>query len=375
MPLYFSHWLTKSLAFSTSLVVHLLLVVLLGLVFYPSQGNFGKALLISVSLENDEQLAAELEQELLPEEETDLPPNFDPSDELQNLTSLPDEFAATAEQLTSTLESPFSEAIPSELLADEATNLTQFVSGTTTGLPAFSADMKDVGGMEGAYLQARAEVAQALGADLTRLQSYKPEYIVVMRGAYDQIEQVLRMYKVPHTLVGNLTRTDLRDVRVLCINCGAASVHPQVLRNFVEQGGRVVSTDWGILNVQQAFPGQLGRARGTSRDDVVAVDLTQTEERLMKGVAGPDGRGSWWLESGSFFVEIRSGSVKPLVTSRDLARRYRTSDTVACLMSAGDGELLQLVSHVFLKDGDRPGLVAMHRLLFNFLLTVEPAAK
>ena len=58
----------------------------------------------------------------------------------------------------------------------------------------------------------------------------------------------------------------------------------------------------------------------------------------------------------------------PLVKSREMSLRYRTSDVVACVLSSGKGELLQIVSHVYLKDGDRPGLVSMHRLLFNFLL-------
>jgi hypothetical protein len=210
-----------------------------------------------------------------------------------------------------------------------------------------------------------------MGSDLKKLQNYKPEYIVVLRGEYDSIEQVLSLYKIPHTVTTKAERRDLLRARVLCLNCGAGQVHPTVLKNFVEGGGKVISTDWAVTNVQQAFPSQIARARGISTNDTVQVEMANLENKLMKGVTGNDGRGSWWLESGSYFVEIRSGSVTPLVTSKELAKKYRTSDVVACLLSSGKGELLQIVSHVFLQDGDRPGLVAMHRLLFNFLLEEE----
>ncbi len=363
----FPRWLAESLSFLSSVTLHLLVLVVLACVFFPNEGGPPQIIQLSATTDWGDVVEPDFELAAIAELPAEAASPEQPEWNTTQLEALAIE--STADELAQSLEIDFAEASETERLDAESTDLATPVNDSKSSLAGFVSTLRGGSALVSAYEGAQADVAQSMGQDLRKLQKFKPEYVVVLRGAYDQIEHVLRLYKIPHMVVPNVTKADLTAARVLCINCGAAPVPPKVLLEFVDQGGMVVSTDWGIMNVQQAFPEQIGRARGQSEEDATfVVNLQNAEHRLMKGVAGADGRGSWWLERGSFFVEIRSGSAIPLVTSRDMSRRYHTTDIVACLLNSGKGELLQLVSHVYLQDGDQPGLVAMHRLLFNFLL-------
>lgn len=363
-----SHWLKESLAFLTSLSIHLVMVVLALLISTSPQVSYVE---LSGSFRP---VGTEAAEEILIVEELQVPQSDNQAEFM------------TAEDVTTATSTADQLAISPDQIGDEqAQNAALLPSlDAAWALQAASPNPQDIslklgnfaiggGGEElaDAYRQAQYELAKQLGGELKKLQGWGKGKIIVVKGQYDKMERVLDMYRIRYRLVETVGYRDLNDARVLLVNCGAPPIQPQTIYDFVQNGGFVVSTDWAIQNVSKAFPRDIGQARGTSGNDTVQVEFYDKGDRLMEGVRGSDGRGSWWLDSQSYFVEIRSARVTPLVTSTEMAKRYKTSDVVACVVYGGKGQLLHIVSHVFLESGDKPGIVAMHRLIFNFLLEVD----
>ena len=88
---------------------------------------------------------------------------------------------------------------------------------------------------------------------------------------------------------------------------------------------------------------------------------------LLEGVFSARTKTRWWLEEASKFVGTKGNRVRVLVDSEDMRKRYGSRAVVVEFKPSRNGRVLHLMGHFYQKDGNHAGVVAMHRLIFNFL--------
>jgi hypothetical protein len=231
--------------------------------------------------------------------------------------------------------------------------------------------------LDGEQGRATDEVKRGLGDGLRRAkQRLTREHIVVVRGDFDKIEEVLDKYGWPYTLVSRdeLLQLNLPKARIIFVNCARRPPPAQcaklaeLVKRFVARGCWVVTSDWAVdPYVTMAFPlyVELGGKERTQRDTTVSVEPCG-HDHLLTGVFPRGGESEWWLEDSSTMVRV-TDKATTLVASEDMRERYGSS-CVAFKFHHGEGLVLHLVGHFYQKDGNLRGLVAMHRLINNVIL-------
>jgi hypothetical protein len=191
--------------------------------------------------------------------------------------------------------------------------------------------------------------------------------LLVVRGSFDHVEWVLRELKVPfdETSPQALARADLRHVRAILVNCpgrvGSAGVRR--LKEFVERGGFLFTTDWSLLHLlEPAFPGTVAYTRRATADDVVSIRILRPEHVFLRHVLTGNDRHLWWLENQSYPMRILDRRrVEVLVDSEEMGKKYG-SEPIAVTFGVGRGRVLHIVSHFYLQRcelrGDRDRLKA-----------------
>lgn len=208
--------------------------------------------------------------------------------------------------------------------------------------------------------------------------------ILVVNGHYDKVETVLELLHVKHEEVSSrkLELTDLADRRVLILNCTNEKLSRGTLRrvrDFVAEGGYLLTTDWGIENVlKDAFEGYLEpvtdpvmKGRNVSTlNEVIHIHAAPDRRGhfLLAGTSLGEGEAMWWLEESTYpFVVKRPKDVEVLIESTDLKERYG-SDAVAATFRFGKGRVLHMLGHFYQKEGNLKGTFSTQRLIANFLV-------
>jgi len=210
------------------------------------------------------------------------------------------------------------------------------------------------------------QIAQELMKD--RLKSVNPEAyeelkdvsaadVLVVPGQYDHIEDVLRLAGTRFTLVapGQFDRITLRPDQILFINCpgNLTTVGLRKLESFVSTGGFLFTTDWALKHVlEPAFPGYLRYNQRATADEVVRVEVMNTEDPFLKSLLGPDDDPQWWLESSSYPIQIADGKkVDVLVSSKEIATKYGEAP-VFVTFEYGEGKVYHMISHFYLQRSE-----------------------
>ncbi len=203
--------------------------------------------------------------------------------------------------------------------------------------------------------------------------------LVVMKGDHDSVETVFGEYELPYELIKpeDLARGThkLSPGQILFVNCNNITA-PHLsqklvkkVRKFVEAGGWMVTTDWSIDPfVTEGFPGRVAIVPARQRGDItVSVKSTQGDATLLRGIFRGSQKARWWLESASIMFEVVPGrGVRVLILSDDLHRLYK-APTVACEFWPGKGRVVHVLGHLHQEGGNKHGIIAMHRLLFNLI--------
>ena len=181
--------------------------------------------------------------------------------------------------------------------------------------------------------------------------------LLVVRGAYDHVEWVLRQVGVPFQSCdpGQLSRTSLRGVEIVLVNCpghvgrGGA----RRLRAFVDRGGLLFTTDWAVLHLlEPAFPRTIRYTRRPTRDDVVSIRALRPEHLLLEHVLTGSDRHLWWLENRSYPIEILDRRrVEVLIDSPEMLRKYGAGP-IAVTFRSGRGRVVHIVSHAYLQRSE-----------------------
>ncbi len=237
----------------------------------------------------------------------------------------------------------------------------------------------DKGDLAGEQERAREAVSRGLGDGIERLGGLSRDQIVVVEGEYDKMELVLDLYRIPHTAVkrAEVLQNAFPRAKVLCFNCSRKPEdenrdrYAERVRDFVARGGWIVTSDWAVdPYVTHTWRGfvQTVDTKKRQPDTTIAVHPTHADSPLLRGVFAAREHARWWIEETSTLVQVDPRKVDVLVTSDDMLQRFGAAVVALEFHPAKrSGKVLHLVGHFYQKDGNRVGLVAMHRLILNFL--------
>jgi len=224
-----------------------------------------------------------------------------------------------------------------------------------------SSESKDNTSMQSAY-----RIAQELLKD--RLREVDPEAeremnqikqadVVVVRGQYDHIEQVLSLGQTPFTAISppQLDEAQLRPDQIVFINC-PGQLNPAGLRKlhtFVYAGGFLFTTDWALRHVlEEAFPGFVAYNEKPTADEVVRVEVLDTDDPFLKSILGPGDDPQWWLEGSSYPIKILAPEkVHVLVRSKEIENKYGEAP-VFITFEVGEGKIYHMISHFYLQRSE-----------------------
>lgn len=181
--------------------------------------------------------------------------------------------------------------------------------------------------------------------------------VIVVRGHYDHIEQVLSLSDTPFTLIDprQLDNAELRPDQIIFINCpGELSRRAlQKVNAFVETGGFLFTTDWALKHVlEPAFPGYVVYNQRATGDEVVRVEVLDTQDPFLRSIIGPQDDPQWWLEGSSYPIRIVDRSkVNVLVASKEIENRYGEAP-VFVTFEHGEGRVYHMISHFYLQRSE-----------------------
>ncbi|MDP2271888.1 MAG: hypothetical protein Q8K32_14200 [Archangium sp.] len=201
----------------------------------------------------------------------------------------------------------------------------------------------------------RERMAQERPADAAVLQNVESADIVVVSGEYDRVEDVLKTLAIKHTVVRpeQVGGLQLNAKQLLIVDCpgnlDAAGI--ERVRKFVNAGGYLYTTDWALLEVvQKAFPGYVEFNGQATQNDVVEVQVKESDNNLLKHLTLSKENPKWWLEASSYPIRIlNKDKVDVLITSREMKTKYGDAP-IAVHFRYGDGQVLHIASHFYLQQ-------------------------
>ncbi len=124
--------------------------------------------------------------------------------------------------------------------------------------------------------------------DVAILDNVKDSDIICVRGTFDHIHLVLEAMGVPflHVDPTALLRMELKPEQTVYVNCPSTFPREAAkkLGRFVHEGGQLITTDWALKHVLEvAFPGTVRFSGNSSGDEVVAVEIVDKEDDILKG--------------------------------------------------------------------------------------------
>ncbi|CAF2868166.1 unnamed protein product [Rotaria sp. Silwood2] len=203
--------------------------------------------------------------------------------------------------------------------------------------------------------------------DQTTIKTMRDDAVIVVPGTYDHIDRVLAKLNIKFTIVEQheLINYPFRTYQTVYINC--ASKFPKEaayrLREFVEKGLHIITTDWTLRNVLQVAFSDFVKHNGQStRDEVVGIEVVDPNHSFVSGfvLAAKHAQPQWWLETASHPIEIvNKEQVKVLIRSQALYDKYQ-SDAVIVTFDCGRGNVTHMISHFYLQRSETPN--ARHKM-------------
>lgn len=128
--------------------------------------------------------------------------------------------------------------------------------------------------------------------DVEILDSVKDTDIICVRGTYDHIHLVLEAIEIPfaHVNPSSLIGMELKPEQTIYVNCPSSFPKEAALKleKFVSAGGQLITTDWALKHVLEvAFPRTVKFSGHSSGDEVVAVEIVDKEDDVLKGKNTP----------------------------------------------------------------------------------------
>lgn len=173
--------------------------------------------------------------------------------------------------------------------------------------------------------------------------------IVEVAGQWDNAAKTLTKFDLPfeHIKSRNIDEAMLAHAKVLVINCAGEVKRDklQLVRDFVGRGGYLLTTDWALDNMlAQTFPGYVEWNKAVNHNAIYEADFVKPDPVLGANCVS---HAHWKLDEAAHLVRVlRAGTVKVLVTSRELAGEDPDhSGVLACAFAFGRGYVLHMVGH------------------------------
>ena len=144
--------------------------------------------------------------------------------------------------------------------------------------------------MQSAYLLSTKVMDAALSLEEKIKIKQLEGRILITPGQYDHVENVLNPAGVPYKLVNNTVNLD--PSQIVLVNCPGNNFNFRyknksnldALKQFVSDGGYLVTTDWALENViMSGFPGYITRGRKNTADDLVRFGQWFIKANLVAG--------------------------------------------------------------------------------------------
>jgi hypothetical protein len=198
---------------------------------------------------------------------------------------------------------------------------------------------------------------QGLSLKLIEIEKLTNHNVIVIEGCYDHMHYVLKACNIPFTKVNHQTFStmDISDIKIVFLNCGGhTSLNRTKLRQFVDNGGLLLSSDWAITMIAEAFPGTIRHNNYRTEDEVIKITDTKKDDCIVNGFNLCNNT-QWWLEQSSFPIQIVDRRVEVLARSNDLASKYK-DDAVIVKFKHGKGHVYHIISHFFQQKYDKTSL-------------------
>ncbi len=212
--------------------------------------------------------------------------------------------------------------------------------------------------------------------------------ILAIDGAFEKPKKVVQhMYASEKKIIKpkDILKIDLNLYDVILVGCPGKAI-PNIahskIREFVSNGGWLLSTDWVLFHIIEAvFPGYIRWNKKRTEDAVVACQILEPNHPFLEGVIGEIQQSKWstantkkeefrwWLETKSFPITIMNpDAVRILIASHEIKRKWGEAP-VMVEFSYGQkgGRVIHMISHTHLQKGGKKGKFASALILTNIL--------
>jgi hypothetical protein len=215
--------------------------------------------------------------------------------------------------------------------------------------------------------------------------------IVVVAGESDECETVLEALKLPFTLVPRKRAAEavrsLDPRSVLVFDCegdldqALRGADAKALAGFVERGGYLFTSDWGLAEeIQPALPGFVG-VGPTMPEEPFAVKIQPArgaeKHPYLRDVfpENPYERAKmkWTIDNSAFAIKL-TPKATALVESPELGARFG-SPAVAVTFRYGQGAVLHVMGHFKMQKDEKGDGFALQQLLVNFIVEKQKFRK
>ena len=249
------------------------------------------------------------------------------------------------------------------------------------------------------YSEVKKRKMEALGkASIVKAVEQKGR-ILSIQGQYDQPDKVMNYTyaAVKDTIKPNqFNKANLSNYDLVVIGCPGNEIPSEYymrFREFVENGGWILSTDWVLRTIiEPIFPGYISWNGEKTADTVVACEIVEPQHPFMHGVIdslkgfkgedeskmgpkslkaaqapGMQPEFKWWLEDKSFPITILNPQeVKVLIRSYEIQKKWKAGP-VFVYFTFGKGLVAHIISHTHLQKGASKGKFASAIILTNLL--------
>lgn len=175
-----------------------------------------------------------------------------------------------------------------------------------------------------------------------------PSELLEVKGIYDNSGKTLESLGIPfeHIRTGALRERSLSAVKVMVIDCPGRVPREsfQKIRDWVAQGGYLLSTDWSGDNaIQPVFPGYIEWTGKKNRDSIYPAELTYTDPALATNLVT---NSTWKMDIECHPVRAIRQDVRVIARSSQLAAEDPASQgALGVVFPFGRGYVMHLVGH------------------------------
>jgi len=193
--------------------------------------------------------------------------------------------------------------------------------------------------------------------DIKVIKDLDAQAVIVVYGDSDKIQNVLKAIELPHTVIqpNELHIVKLNPEQTLYINCHPGGYNKEAyekVRQFINEGGQLISTDYTLNTLLQfIFPNTLRYDGASAQDETIPIVINKDEknDEILKGFKNEE---TWRLAGGSHPITILDPlNVKVLISSPQLLK-FNASDAVLIRFEYGKGVVYHMISHFELQHSN-----------------------